>query len=45
MTSSYPSVMVMMPVRNEQHHLVQAVESVLAQKYPGELESVLALGP
>ena len=45
MTSSYPSVMVMMPVRNEQHHLARAVESVLAQKYPGELEIVLALGP
>jgi len=35
----------MMPVRNEQNHLAQAVESVLAQSYPGKLEIVLAIGP
>jgi glycosyltransferase involved in cell wall biosynthesis len=35
----------MMPVRNEQHHLAKAVESVLAQNYPGQLEIVLAIGP
>lgn len=45
MSSSFPSVTVMMPVRNEQHHLQQAVESVLAQNYSGALELILALGP
>lgn len=45
MSNSYPSVMVMMPVRNEQHHLAQAVESVLSQNYPGKLEIFLAIGP
>jgi succinoglycan biosynthesis protein ExoA len=45
MTNSFTSVTVMMPVRNEQHHLAKAVESVLAQNYPGELEIILAIGP
>jgi len=45
MSTSLPSVTVMMPVRNEQHHLAKAVESVLAQNYPGQLEIVLAIGP
>lgn len=45
MKNPYPSVMVMMPVRNEQQHLVSAVESVLNQNYPGQLEIVLAIGP
>jgi len=45
MTNSLTSVTVMMPVRNEQHHLAKAVESVLAQNYPGELEIILAIGP
>jgi succinoglycan biosynthesis protein ExoA len=45
MKTPYPSVMVMMPVRNEQQHLVSAVESVLNQIYPGQLEIVLAIGP
>lgn len=35
----------MMPVRNEQSHLVAAVESVLSQNYPGSLEIYLAVGP
>ncbi len=34
-----------MPVRNEQAHLVAAVESVLSQSYPGKLEIMLAVGP
>ena len=34
-----------MPVRNEQVHLVAAVESVLSQSYPGKLEIILAIGP
>ena len=45
MKTSFPSVTVMMPVRNEQHHLPKAVESVLAQNYPGTLEIILAIGP
>ena len=34
-----------MPVRNEQRHLTEAVEHVLAQDYPAEVEVVLAVGP
>jgi len=45
MDRPYPSVMVMMPVRNEQQHLAAAVESVLSQSYGGTLEIVLAIGP
>ena len=41
----YPSVSVILPVLNEEHHLEAAVKSVLAQDYPGELEVLLALGP
>lgn len=45
MAGQFPFVTVMMPVRNEQNHLASAVESVLAQNYPGEIEIILALGP
>jgi succinoglycan biosynthesis protein ExoA len=38
-------VSVIMPVRNEQRHLEDAVGHVLAQEYPGEVEVVLAVGP
>ncbi|MBO0805285.1 MAG: glycosyltransferase family 2 protein [Nocardiopsaceae bacterium] len=34
-----------MPVRNEERHLAEAVEQVLAQEYPGGFELVLAVGP
>ncbi|NLG20301.1 MAG: glycosyltransferase family 2 protein [Actinomycetales bacterium] len=34
-----------MPILNEERHLAEAVGSVLAQQYAGELEIVLALGP
>ncbi|GAA2867858.1 hypothetical protein GCM10020220_066550 [Nonomuraea rubra] len=34
-----------MPVLNEERHLREAVEMVLAQSYPGEIEVVLAVGP
>ncbi len=34
-----------MPVLNEEAHLAAAVESVLAQGYPGELDVCLAVGP
>jgi succinoglycan biosynthesis protein ExoA len=45
MPEKFPAVTVMMPVRNEEHHLAEAVESVLAQAYPGKLEIILAVGP
>lgn len=38
-------VSVIMPVRNEEKYLRAAVERVLAQGYPGELEILLAVGP
>ncbi len=38
-------VSVIMPVRDEERHLAEAVGSVLSQDYPGELELVLAVGP
>jgi hypothetical protein len=41
----WPPVSVVMPVLNEERHLREAVEGVLAQEYPGELELVVALGP
>ena len=34
-----------MPVLNEERHLAEAVERVLAQRFDGPLEVVLALGP
>ncbi|WP_285731415.1 glycosyltransferase family 2 protein [Nocardiopsis sp. ATB16-24] len=42
---SWPPVSVVMPVLNEERHLAAAVEHVLAQDYPGELEVVLGVGP
>lgn len=45
MAISSPSLSVMIPVRNDQHHLRQAVESVLSQNYSGQLEILLAVGP
>ncbi len=45
MSASLPSVTVMIPVRNDEHHLPKAVDSVLAQNYPGPLEIFLTLGP
>ncbi|WP_200941812.1 glycosyltransferase family 2 protein [Angustibacter sp. Root456] len=39
------AVSVVMPVLNEERHLGEAVAAVLHQRYPGELEVVLALGP
>ena len=42
---SQPSVSVIVPVLNEERHLREAVDMILAQDYPGPLEVVLALGP
>src|SRR5437773_2755215 len=38
-------VSVIMPVRDEERHLEDAVRHVLAQDYPGDIEVVLAVGP
>lgn len=43
--AGWPAVSVVMPVLDEERHLREAVEGVLAQEYPGDLELVLALGP
>ncbi|MGH8828741.1 MAG: glycosyltransferase, partial [Jiangellaceae bacterium] len=43
--STWPDVSVIMPVLNEERHLAEAVHGVLAQKYPGDLELILAIGP
>jgi GT2 family glycosyltransferase len=43
--STRTPVSVIMPVRNEQRHLQDAVGHVLAQEYPGQVEVVLAVGP
>jgi succinoglycan biosynthesis protein ExoA len=44
-TRVYPPVSVIMPILNEEDHLREAVGSVLAQHYPGEIEVVVAVGP
>ena len=43
--AKHPAVSVILPVLNEEDHLESAVGSVLAQKYPGDIEILLALGP
>jgi len=43
MANKSPKVSVIMPVLNEEHHLADAVASVLAQNFEGEL--LIALGP
>ncbi|WP_255950346.1 glycosyltransferase family 2 protein [Streptomyces odontomachi] len=40
-----PAVSVIMPVLNEERHLRTAVRAILAQRYAGEMEVVIALGP
>ncbi|MEO3886258.1 glycosyltransferase family 2 protein [Nonomuraea sp. B5E05] len=44
-TRAWPPISVVMPVLNEERHLREAVDQVLAQSYPGEIEVVLAVGP
>jgi succinoglycan biosynthesis protein ExoA len=43
--STSTPVSVIMPVRNEERHLAEAVRHVLAQDYPAGIEVVLAVGP
>jgi GT2 family glycosyltransferase len=38
-------VSVVMPVRNEERYIAEAVGRILGQRYDGELELVIALGP
>ena len=45
MLDDWPTVSVVMPIRDEASHLPDAVAAVLAQDYPGPLELVLAIGP
>lgn len=44
-STAWPPVSVIMPVVNEERHLAESVERILAQAYPGELEIVIAVGP
>lgn len=43
--STHPGVSYVMPVYNEAAYIDDAIESVLAQQYPGERELVVVLGP
>jgi glycosyltransferase involved in cell wall biosynthesis len=43
--TTHTPVSVVMPVRNEERHLQEAVQHVLGQDYPGPVEVVLAVGP
>lgn len=40
-----PGISVFMPILNEEKHLAEAVEAILAQEYDGPVEVVLAIGP
>ena len=41
----WPSVSVVMPVRNEATHISEAVDAILAQKYEGDLDIWIAVAP
>ena len=43
--TTWPHVSVIMTVVNEERHLAHAVDRLLAQDYPGELDIVIAVGP
>ncbi len=43
--TEWPAVSYVMPVLNEADYIGAALDSILAQQYPGETEIVLALGP
>ncbi|MBK9738017.1 MAG: glycosyltransferase family 2 protein [Actinobacteria bacterium] len=45
MTESWPRVSVVMTVINEERHLRHAIDRLLHQDYPGELDIVIAVGP
>ena len=41
----FPGVSVVLPILNEERFLEHAIEAILAQRYEGDLEVILALGP
>ncbi|MGP7960536.1 glycosyltransferase family 2 protein [Sanguibacter sp. A247] len=41
----WPPVSIFATVRDEEHHLRRALQSVLTQDYPGDFEVVVAVGP
>jgi glycosyltransferase involved in cell wall biosynthesis len=43
--SPTPAISVILPVLNEEAHLASAVHSILSQRYLGNIEVILALGP
>jgi glycosyltransferase involved in cell wall biosynthesis len=45
MSSNWPAVSAILTVLNEEGHLRDAIDSILGQDYPGEIEVVIALGP
>ncbi len=45
MRDGWPSVSVVVPVRNEAPHLERTVASILAQEYPGAFDVCLAVAP
>ncbi len=45
MSGAWPSVSVVMTVLNEERHLRDAIDRLLAQDYPGPLDIVVAVGP
>jgi succinoglycan biosynthesis protein ExoA len=45
MTGAAEPVSVVMPVRNEERYLAEAVGHILGQDYEGELELILSVGP
>ena len=45
MTRDWPRVLVVMTVINEERHLRHAIERLLQQDYPGDLDIAIAVGP
>lgn len=45
MKRPWPHVSIIMTVVNEERHLAHAIDRLLAQDYPGELDIVIAVGP
>ena len=45
MSEPLPSVCIIMTVLNEERHLEHAIEALLQQDYPGQLDIVVAVGP